>query len=105
MELITICKDCVIKLVSETFESDENGNQKSTKTENTYFATLDSIAQSEFFSAGQSGFKPEYKIVMWGFEYNNQEIIIMKEKNYSVYRTFLRDDERIELYVTSKVGV
>ena len=98
-------RDVAVKLISETFTFDDIGNQLATESENSVFATIESISQSEFFSAGQSGFKPDYKVVIWGFEHTNEGIVELDSVRYSVYRTFLRKDEKIELYLSKKVGV
>lgn len=69
------------------------------------FATVESVGQKEFFAAAQTGFKAEYKITVWQSDYEGQNIVELNNQRYSVYRTYLRNDEHIELYLTSKVGV
>lgn len=69
------------------------------------FATIRSVGQREFFSAAQSGFKAEKKIEVRVEDYNNQPFAIVDGKRYAVYRTFERDDQKIELYLGQKIGV
>lgn len=69
------------------------------------FATIGSVGQREFFSAAQSGFKAEKKVEVWVDDYNDQPFAIVNGKRYSVYRTFERDDQKIELYLGQKVEV
>lgn len=69
------------------------------------FATIKSVGQREFFSAAQSGFKAEKKIEVRIEDYNDQPFVVVSGKRYSVYRTFERDDQKIELYLGQKVGV
>ena len=59
---------------------------------------------SEFYQAGLQGFKPDYRFSIWMTEYNDQELVEYKDKIYSVYRSYRRDDGRIELYVNEKKG-
>jgi SPP1 family predicted phage head-tail adaptor len=68
------------------------------------FGGIESISQSEFFNAGQSGLKPDYKVIMWGFEYDGQEVVKIDDIKYSIYRTYQRKDDKIELYLIQKVG-
>lgn len=48
--------------------------------------------------------KPEYRFLVWNYEYEGEETLEYDEKTYSVYRTYIRDDGRIELYVTLRKG-
>lgn len=48
--------------------------------------------------------KPEYRMTVWMTEYNGQENIKYNDKIYTVYRTYRRDNGRIELYVTERKG-
>ena len=71
----------------------------STETEKTgVFAEVYSITQSEFATAGQKDIKPAYKFSVWQFEYDGQTEILYNGMRLTVYRTFLRDDDKIELY-------
>ena len=60
------------------------------------FGRIESVGQSEFFAAAQNGLKPQY---------NDQPIVIVNDKRYSVYRTYNRTDQKIELYLDGKIGV
>lgn len=72
----------------------------------TVLAERESTGQKEFNSAAQSGYKAECKLLIWNFEYNNQPFAETEGTRYSIYRTFRkRDDDRIELYLGTKVGV
>ena len=68
------------------------------------FARIESITMSEFYQAGMQGFKPEYRMTVWLNEYSGQELLEYNSKVYTVYRTYRRDDGRIELYVTERKG-
>ena len=62
------------------------------------------VAQSEFFSAGQSGIKAAQVLVVSIFDYVNEKKVKYKDKVYSIYRTYERSDEKIELYCEVKAG-
>ena len=69
------------------------------------FARIESIGRTEFFAGAETGLKPEYKISLWESDYAGQPIVIARGKRYSVYRTYVREDQKIELYVSDKAGV
>ncbi|NMA65320.1 MAG: phage head closure protein [Clostridiaceae bacterium] len=97
-------RNTTVNLIKKTYVSDEIGQQIPTATKKTVFADVEGISQNEFFKAGRTGLKPQYKILIWVFEYNGEAAVELDGKKYSVYRTFLRDDEKIELYLTEKLG-
>lgn len=68
------------------------------------FCEKKSISQNEFFQAGQNGFKPECVLIVYSLDYQEEQKIQYNNKTYSIYRTYERDDERIELYCEVKVG-
>lgn len=62
------------------------------------------IAQSEFFAAGQNDIRPTSLFVVWAFEYNGETQIRHAGHVYSVYRTYPRKDDKIELYCEVRRG-
>lgn len=48
--------------------------------------------------------KPEFRFMIWQTEYDGEETLEYNDAVYSIYRTYLRDDGRVELYVTLKKG-
>lgn len=97
-------REDLISLISSTVIYDNIGNPIKTPIVKDVFCTIDSISQSEYFQASQNGLKPQLKITLCEFDYNNETTVKYNNKNYTVYRTFLRNDERIELYLTTKAG-
>jgi SPP1 family predicted phage head-tail adaptor len=68
------------------------------------FCEKKSISQNEFFQAGQNGFKPKCVLIVYSLDYQEEQKAQYNNKTYSIYRTYERDDERIELYCEVKVG-
>ncbi len=93
-----------IALISIEYSQDDLGQWVETKTETDIFALVESVTMSEFYQAGMQGFKPEFRMTVWMSEYDDQEILEYKGKVYDVYRTYMRDDGRIELYVNIRKG-
>lgn len=93
-----------IALISTEYTQDDIGQWVEERTETDVFAIVESVTMSEFYQAGMQGFKPEYRMTVWMSEYNGQNLIEYNDKTYTVYRTYRRDDGRMELYVTERKG-
>jgi len=70
----------------------------------TVFCQKKSVSQSEFFNAGQSGFKPEVVLIVNTLDYRDEKKVKFKDKVYDIYRQFDRPDERTELYCLVKAN-
>ena len=93
-----------ISLISIEYEQDDLGEWTEVQTKTDVFAIVSSVSMSEFYQAGLQGLKPDYRFSIWMTEYSDQDLIEYKDKLYSVYRSYRRDDGRIELYVNEKKG-
>lgn len=97
-------RSSVITLISVTRTQDEYGVWRDSETTTDVFCQVDSVTQSEFFEAGRNGLNPQYRFRMFYGDYNNQELVSYNGSRYSVYRTYLRRDDTLELYVERKGG-
>lgn len=70
----------------------------------TVYANVESVTQSEFMNAGQMGFKPELRFLVWRTEYSGETIVDYSGNRYSIYRTYEATNGRIELYAERRVG-
>lgn len=95
--------DC-ISLIETTRSQDDYGVWRSAETSTIVYAQVDSITQREFFEAGRNGLNPEFKFTLFFGDYDNQPIVEYNGSRYSVYRTYLRRNDIIELYVERKGG-
>lgn len=93
-----------ISLITTTYTQDDIGEWIEAQTKTEVFAVVSSITMAEFYQAGMQGLKPDYRFTIWLTEYDNQDLVEYKGKIYSVYRSYRRDDGRIELYVNEKKG-
>lgn len=93
-----------IALVSIEYAQDDLGEWTEVWTKREIFARVESVSMSEFYQAGMRGLDPDYKLTIWMNEYENEELVDYNGKIYAVYRTYRRDDGRIELYVSEKKG-
>lgn len=81
---------------------DAHANQTATISGKTVWCGEKSITQTEYYSAGQQGLKPQTVVEMWEAEYSGQESVVFGGNKYRVYRTYTTKDGHIELYLTSK---
>ena len=93
----------VITLVTQNVTTDDYGIEEVTETERTVFCEVDSITQSEFYSAANTELNPEYKFTVFFGDYENEEVVIYNGNRYAIYRTFRTGDE-LELYAERKIG-
>lgn len=97
-------RSCVITLVGETYTTDGIGQQIVTPIATDVYAQVESVSGTEWHDAGRNGIRPSYRFVMFLYDYNDETTIEYNGKSYSVYRTFIRKDDNIELYVQERGG-
>ena len=66
--------------------------------------SLKSVSQNEFFKASQEGLEPEGMIEMNPIEYRGEALILIGGQEYTIYRTYERDTDKIEVYFGKRVG-
>lgn len=93
-----------IALQKTTYTQDDLGEWVETASDVNVFAYVSSVSMSEFYQAGMQGMKPEYRFLIWQTEYEGEETLKYNDVIYTIYRTYLRDDGRIELYTTLRKG-
>lgn len=93
-----------IKLISNAYTCDDIGQFLPIESEKSVFAIVRSASQSEFFNAGENGFKPDKVFDVLLTEYDGQMRVKYDNEFYSIYRSYVRDDGRIELYTEKRVG-
>lgn len=86
-------------------EKDSLGQvEKNVEFSRVCFCYKKSISQSEFYAAGQAGFKPDCVFVVNTLDYQDEKKVKFKGVEMDVYRTFDRLDERTELYCKVKAS-
>lgn len=93
-----------IGLISIEYTQDELGEWVEKEEKTDVFAIVQSVTMYEFYEAGREGMRPDYRFHVWMTEYNDQELVEYKGKRYRIYRTYIRKDGRIELYVNEQKG-
>ena len=93
-----------IKLISKSYAISSIGISVSVESKISTFAIRHSVSQTEFYNAGQQGFKPEARYDVYQTEYGGQDEIEVGEERLTIYRTYEREDGRVELYATKRKG-
>lgn len=93
-----------ISLITKTYTINEIGVSEAKESTKELFAVKHSISQSEFYSAGLQGFKPEARYDVLLTEYAGQDELEENGNRFTIYRTYDREDGRIELYATQRKG-
>lgn len=94
----------VIDLIAVTQTQDEFGVWRTTEKARQIYCQVDSVTASEFFEGGRNGLNPEFRFRVFNADYEGEPIIEYNKQRYSVYRTYLRRDDTLELYVERKGG-
>lgn len=97
-------KSSVAYLVSESWTQDENGVQRATTSKRKVFVNVSSVTSQEWFEGGRNGLNPQYRFKMFQFDYLGEKIIEYNGVQYTIYRTYNRSVDEIELYTELKKG-
>lgn len=95
----------VITLWTTTYTTDEIGQRIAEKTSKSAYCQVSSISRAEWHDAGRNGIRPEFIFVMFAPEYNGELELEYNGKAYSIYRTYQRKDDKIELYAEARGGL
>lgn len=98
--------DLMITLVSnEAYTTDEIGQRIPRKTERKVWAHVQSVSRNEWFQGGQAGLQPELVADTPLVNYKGEKTAIIKDKQYSVYRTYFDDNrDTVSLYLEERVA-
>ena len=94
-----------ITLVSVTQTQDEIGQIVKVESERLVYCDKQSVSQNEFFQAHKQGLNAQYQVIMFRYDYNGEQIAIIDGVRYGIYRTYIKRNDEIELYLEEKQGV
>ena len=93
-----------LSLIQITYSTDSIGQRVASETEKLVFCNVRSVTRAEWVEAGNRGFKPEYQVTMFAPDYSGEGIAKLDGIRYSVYRTYIKQNEEIELYLERRPG-
>lgn len=104
--------DTEIKLISTTGtgETDAFLQPITSETATPVLASAVPVPRSEFYGAGQLGFRPDYEFTINPAEYHGETIAEVTTETGTtervrIYRTFLNSADELELYCSTGAGL
>lgn len=97
-------KSDVAYLLTDTYTQNEYGVMEKETTKSKVFVKVSSVTSQEWFEGGRNGLNPQYRFEMFAHDYNDEEVIEYNNKQYTIYRTFNKTVDLIELYTELKKG-
>jgi hypothetical protein len=99
-----MAESTVLNLCSVEITKDEYFREQRQIKKKEVFCTKESVSEKEFFEGARNGFRPEIKFRLFYGDYSHEQIVEYEGTAYEVYRTYVRSDEMIELYVKRREG-
>lgn len=101
--------DDVIKLISNTFTPDEEGNQIPNQDPRLVMCKVGSVSRSEYYSAAQVGLHPTFIFVLSdALDYQGEQKLKYywngRERTYDITRTYKREDGSLEITAQERLG-
>lgn len=89
----------VIELITEN-RTGHGVHEAVTETTRTVMCTVESVRRSEYYTALNAGFQPEYvfKIAL-AADYRSERLVMFHGQKFRVVRTYLTEDDGIEITV------
>lgn len=97
-------RSSVAYLVREEWTQNKYGVQVKTEHERKVYVDVSSVYSQEWFEGGRNGLNPQYRFTMFSHDYKGEQIIRYDGEQYSIYRTYLRKADEIELYTEKRKG-
>lgn len=92
-----------IKLISTTYVKDADGIPRPHPSSTTVLCRVRSASASEVFDGGRNGLKPAFTFDVFAGDYCGETTVEFADTFYSVYRTYKRGLDIIELHCEKKV--
>ena len=94
----------VLTLVKKTYVKDDYGVQREQTTERRVFCDVESITQKEFFAAENAGIRAAFRFDVFAYDYDGETEVIYNGGRYSIYRTYQKFNDILELYAERKTA-
>lgn len=93
-----------LELITQTTTKDEYGIERSTRDFRKIFCDAASIGANEYYTAAQTGLRPALRFIVLFKEYAGETQLRYNSEILSVYRTYQRSLDYIELYTERRQG-
>lgn len=100
-----MARDHVVTLISTTYRTDSISQRIPVEQRREVPCQVDGIRQSEWYSAGKQGLKPQLMVMVFDDDYQGEIIAEVDGVRYGIYRTYPAKHGKTELYLEKKGGV
>ena len=98
-------RSIVISLIAEkVVENALHVPEAVQQTERDVFADVTSVTGSEWFEGGRNGIVPEYRMIVFKYDYEGEQLLRYNGTVYQIYRTYDRRTDELELYCAKRKG-
>ena len=97
-------RSSIAYLVVDSYTQNEFGVMEKTTTRYKVFVNVASVTGQEWFEGGRNGLNPQYRFTMFLYDYEGEDVIEFEGVAYTIYRTYVRNQDEIELYVEKRKG-
>lgn len=94
----------VLSLISASYTADEIGQRVAVESTRNVFCNVQSVSRAEFYAGGEAGLRPSYVATVFRYDYEGEQVAELDGVRYSIYRTYVRQDELVELYLEPRKG-
>ena len=94
----------VLSLVTVTIAVNSVGDSIETKSLREVFCNKKSVKSSEFYQAHATGLRPDFIFEVRLVDYQNEQVVRFGTTDYTVIRTYSKNDEIIEIVCQSVVN-
>lgn len=91
-------------LISVSYTQSDYGVYTASETSSSVFVDVTSVGSNEWFEGARNGLNPQYRFTLFSYDYDGQKVIEYDGVRYTIYRTYLRSKDEIELYTELKKG-
>ena len=93
-----------IYLVDEIYSENEAAMLSAQPEERMVLADVTSVSLAEWTEGARIGLNPEIRFTMFAPDYRGEEILKYNERYYTVYRTYMGRNGKIDLYCERRHG-
>ena len=93
-----------IYLIEQTYSENDAAIISEQPTERMVLADVVSVSLSEWSEGGRNGLNPELRFTMFAPDYHGEEILKYKDRYFTVYRTYMARNNKVDLYCERRHG-
>lgn len=97
--------DTFVTLIKESYTKNADRANVRQETRRDILCRVQSVSRGEFYSAAQAGLDAAYVFITHPLNYDGEKIVEYQGIRYGVTRTYQSTPDRLEIYVSLKVGV